>query len=216
MREAQELVARGAKVYAGARKPESVKQPGVIPLQIDVTDPASIQRAAARATDLTLLVNNAGTLTGADLLHADLAKIRLEMETHFFGTLGVTRAFVDHLKKNGGAVLNVLSALSWVAYPDSGAYCAAKSAAWALTNALRLQLAEQGTLVTALYVGYMDTDMVAHVNAPKANPAKVAAQALDGVAEGAFEVLADDTARNVRAQLAAGLPALYTQLFKPA
>ena len=210
---AQQLVERGAKVYAAARKPESITQRGVIPLQLDVTDPESVARAAASATDITLLINNAGSSTGADLLRADLAKIRLEMETHFFGTLNVTRAFADHLKANGGgAVLNVLSALSWVAFPKSGAYCAAKSAEWALTNALRLQLAEQGTKVTALHVGYMDTDMVAHLNAPKSDPAMVAAQALEGVAAGAFEVLADDVSRNVRAGLSQALSVLYPLL----
>lgn len=213
LRFAQQLIERGAKVYAAARKPESITQPGVIALQLDVTDPASVQRAAARATDVTLLVNNAGSATGADLLRAEMAKIRLEMETHFFGTLAVTRAFADHLKENGGgAVLNVLSALSWKAIPESGAYCAAKAAEWSLTNALRLQLAEQGTTVTALHVGYMDTDMVANVKAAKSDPANVAAQALDAVASGAFEVLADDTARNVRSALSHQLSALYPEL----
>lgn len=213
LRFTQQLVERGAKVYAAARKLESITQPGVIPLQLDVTDPASVQRAATHAPDITLLINNAGSSTGADLLRADLTKIRLEMETHFFGTLAVTRAFADRLKANGGgAVLNVLSALSWKAIPQSGAYCAAKSAAWAMTNALRLQLAQQGTTVTALHVGYMDTDMVTHVKAPKSDPAKVAAQALAAVDAGAFEVLADDTARDVRSQLSAELTALYPEL----
>ncbi len=209
----QQLVERGAKVYAAARNPAHLTLPGVIPLQLDATDPASIERAAAQATDVTLLINNAGSSTGADLLRGDLAKIRLEMDTHYFGTLSVIRAFAGHLKANGGgAVLNVLSALSWLSLPTSGAYCAAKSAAWSMTNSLRLQLAEQGTKVTALHVGYMDTDMIAKLDVPKSDPAQIAKQALDGVASGAFEVLADETARKVRAGLSGGLETLYPQL----
>src|ERR1700754_2702239 len=90
---AEQLVARGAKVYAGARNPDSIDLPGVIPLQLDVTDPASIERAAKAAPDATFLINNAGSSTGQTLLTGDLDKVRLEMETHYFGTLAATRAF---------------------------------------------------------------------------------------------------------------------------
>jgi NAD(P)-dependent dehydrogenase (short-subunit alcohol dehydrogenase family) len=210
---AQQLSQRGAKVYATARRPETVNLPGVIPLQLDVTDLDSVAAAAAVATDITLLVNNAGSSTGANLLGGDLSDIHVEMDTHYFGTLAATRAFTPHLATNGGGgVLNVLSALSWFTTPASGAYSAAKSAAWSMTNALRVQLADQRTTVTALHVGYMDTDMTARIDAPKADPAVIAALALDGVAAGAFEVLADDTSRHVRAALSQDLVALYPQL----
>jgi NAD(P)-dependent dehydrogenase (short-subunit alcohol dehydrogenase family) len=210
---AQQLRERGAKVYAGARDPESIDSPGVIPVQLDVTDPASVAAAAAIATDVTLLVNNAGSFTGANLLTGDLADIRLEMDTHYFGTLSVTRAFAPHLAANGGGgVLNVLSALSWFTMPDSGAYSAAKSAAWSMSNALRLDLAEQGTVLTALHVGYMDTDMAAGVTAPKVDPALIAKIALEAVEAGEFEVLADDPSRQVRAALSMDLTALYPAL----
>ncbi|GAA3408856.1 SDR family NAD(P)-dependent oxidoreductase [Streptosporangium vulgare] len=102
--------------------------------------------------------------------------------------------------------------LSWIALPSSAAYSAAKSAAWALTNALRLQLAEQKTLVTALHVGYMETDMAAHVDGPKSDPAAVARAALDGVEAGRYEVLADAISTRVRAALSGDLTALYPQL----
>jgi NAD(P)-dependent dehydrogenase (short-subunit alcohol dehydrogenase family) len=208
------LLERGAaKVYAATRNPESIDLPGVVPLRLDVTDPESIRSAAALAGDVTLLVNNAGSSTGASLLGGSLEDIRLEMDTHYFGTLAVTREFAPVLERNGGgAVLNVLSVLSWFTAPQVAAYSAAKSAAWSLTNALRLELASQKTQVTALHVGYMDTDMAKGVDGPKIDPAVVAGLALDGVEEGRFEVLADDVSRNVRAGLAGDLSGLYPAL----
>ena len=208
------LLERGAaKVYAAARNPESVDLPGVIPIRLDVTDPESVRAAAEIASDVTLVVNNAGSSTGASLLTGALEDIRLEMDTHYFGTLAVTRAFAPVLERNGGgAVLNVLSVLSWVTYPTVAAYSAAKSAAWSLTNSLRQELAPQKTQVTALHVGYMDTDMAAHVDGPKSDPAVVAGLALDGVEEGRFEVLGDELSRGVQAGLAGGVSALYPQL----
>jgi len=196
---AQELLARGARVYAAARNPASVDLPGVTPVALDVTDPASVAAAADATGDVTLLVNNAGSSTGAALLDGPLADIELEMNTHFYGTLAVTRAFAPQLAAGGGGgVLNVLSALSWLSMGRSGAYSAAKAAEWSLTNALRLQLADQGTQVTALHVGFMDTDMVRHLDVPKIDPAVVAKLALDGLAAGQPEVLADETSRQVQ------------------
>lgn len=207
---AAELLARGATVYAAARNPDSVDQPGVTPVALDVTDPSSVARAAEITGDVTLLVNNAGSSTGASLLTGSLADIQLEMNTHFFGTLAVTRAFAPQLAAGGGgAILNVLSALSWVNFPASGAYCAAKSAEWSLTNAVRQELAAQGTQVSALHVGYMDTDMVRHVDAPKSDPAVVAKLALDELVAGNVEILADDVSRQVRSGLSGGVAALY-------
>ena len=209
---AQELLARGAHVYAAARNPASVDLPGVTPVALDVTDPASVAAAADATGDVTLLVNNAGSSTGAALLDGSLADIELEMNTHFYGTLRVTRAFAPQLAAGGGGgVLNILSALSWVNLGTSGAYSAAKAAEWSLTNGLRLQLAGQGTQVTALHVGYMDTDMVRELDVPKVDPAVVAKLALDGLAAGAVEVLADDTSRRVQRGLAGGVAALYPQ-----
>src|SRR6202012_4360646 len=210
---AEELVARGAKVYAGARNPDAVDVPGVTPVQLDVTDPASVAAAAAATGDVSLLINKAGSSTGANLLTGSLDDIRLELDTHYFGTLAVTRAFAPQLAAaGGGAVLNVLSVLSWITFPDVGAYSAAKSAEGGLTNALRLQLAGQGTQVTALHVGYMDTDMAQHVTSPKIDPAVVAKLALDGVAAGQTEVLADELSQQVPAGPAGGVAALYPAL----
>ena len=140
---ALQLLERGAtKVYATARNPELVDIPGVEVLQLDITDPASVAAAAVAASDVTLLINNAGGSTFQNLVTGDLEKIRLEMDTHYFGTLTAVRAFAPVLAKNGGgAILNVLSALSWFSYEGADAYAAAKSAEWSLTNGIRLELA---------------------------------------------------------------------------
>jgi NAD(P)-dependent dehydrogenase (short-subunit alcohol dehydrogenase family) len=202
---AEQLLDRGAaKVYAAARNPETVDLPGAIPLRLDLTDPESMAAAAAIATDATLLINNAGISTHTHLSDGDFGAIRLEMETHYFGTLGVTRAFAPVIAANGGgAILNVLSVLSWVHLPDYGAYSAAKAASWAMTNVLRQELAPSGIDVAALHVGYMDTDMADYV-APedKTDPAEVAAAALDGIEADASEILADELSRTVKQGLA--------------
>lgn len=210
---AADLVARGARVYAAARDPGTVDVAGAIPLALDITDPDSVAAAAEAAGDVTMLINNAGISTGANLLTGDLADVHREFDTNVFGTLSVVRAFVPVIERNGGgAVLNVLSVLSWLSMPMAGAYCAAKAASWSMTNELRLDLADRGIGVTALHVGPMDTDMMAGSDVVKSDPAAVAAMALDGVAAGAFEVLADDVSRGVQAGLAAGVAGVYPQL----
>jgi NAD(P)-dependent dehydrogenase (short-subunit alcohol dehydrogenase family) len=200
---AAELLARGAKVYGGARRPETIDLPDVVPIQLDITDLDSVRLAAETATDVTVLVNNAGVSTRASLLTGPLEDVRLEMETHYFGTLNVTRAFVPIIEHNGGgSILNVLSVLSWLHPPTSGAYSAAKAAGWAMTDAIRQELAPRGIQVTAVHVGYMDTDMVSYIPADqKTDPAVVAKLALDGLFAGEPEVLADNLSRTAKAQL---------------
>ncbi|MBD0383737.1 MULTISPECIES: SDR family oxidoreductase [Paenibacillus] len=209
-----ELLSRGAKVYAGARNPESVNIPGVIPVKLDITNPQEVAEAAMVAKDVTLLINNAGTSTGASLLDGDLDKIQLEFNTHFFGTLSMTRAFAPILTNNGGgSILNILSALSWFSIGgNEGAYTAAKAAEWALTNELRLKLYPQNVRVAGLHVGFMDTDMTAGVEAPKADPAEIAKLAIDGIEANSFEILADELSRKLQSALAGGVAALYPQL----
>lgn len=211
---ARQLVQRGAaKVYATARNPELVDLPGVEVLRLDVTDPASVGAAAAAASDVTLLINNAGILTGQNLVTGDPAMIRMEMDTHFFGTLEVIRAFAPVLARNGGgAILNVLSALSWISYDGATAYSAAKAAQWSLTNGVRLELAAQGTLVTGLHLATTDTDMTASVDGPKNDPADVVRAGLDGIEAGRIEVLADHNVIALKAALSEDPSTLYPQV----
>ncbi|EHS58609.1 SDR family oxidoreductase [Paenibacillus sp. Aloe-11] len=210
---ALELLSRGAKVYAGARNPDSVDIPGVIPVKLDITNPQEVAAAAVAAKDVTLLINNAGTSTGASLLDADLEKIHLEFNTHVFGTLSMVRAFAPNIAKNGGgSILNILSVLSWVSMGNEGAYTAAKAAEWGLTNVLRLNLYPQNVRVASLHVGFMDTDMTAGVEAPKSNPADIAKIAIDGIESDSFEIVTDDVSRTVQSSLAGGVAAIYPQL----
>lgn len=169
---------------------------------------------ARMADDVTLLINNAGISTGTGVLADDaLERGRLEIDTNVFGPLAVSRAFAPILAANGGgAIVNVLSVLSWLAMPPTAMYSAAKAAAWSLTNSLRVELAPQGTLVEGVHVGFIDTDMAAGVDAPKVTPESVVEATLEALREGRPEVLADDTSRFVKAQLSGRLQDLYPTL----
>jgi NAD(P)-dependent dehydrogenase (short-subunit alcohol dehydrogenase family) len=207
------LLRRGAaKVYAAARRPETITDSRVVPVRVDVTDRSSIVEAARLASDVTLLINNAGILTRTQVL-GDEDGLRQELEVNYLGPVAVARSFAPVLAANGGgAVVNVLSVLSWVSFPNAGGYCAAKSALWSATNSLRLSLADQRTQVVAVHVGYMDTDMTAAVTAPKTAPEAVAEATLDALQAGEHEVLADAVSRQVRAQLSGSLAAMYPSL----
>ena len=206
-----QALARGAhKVYATARTPHPWDDSRVVPLTLDVTDPESIAAVASAATDVTLVVNNAGTANGATVLK-DSPGLRALFEVNFFGPLAVADAFAPALAANGGgALLNVLSVLSWLGVGDG--YSATKAALWSATNTQRLALAEQGILVTALHLGYADTPMTAGLDVPKNDPADVVQQAYAGVEAGAFEVLADELSKKVKAGLAGPLESLYPSL----
>ena len=213
---ADHLLERGAaRVYATARRPGEIDLPGVEPLELDIADPGQVPRAAELAGDVTLVINNAGTNTFQNLIDGDLDAIRRELDTHLFGTLDVVRAFAPVLGRNGGgAVLNVLSAMSWFAYDGANAYHVAKAAEWALTNAVRLELAAQGTLVTGVHLGVADTDMSAWFDGPKLDPAEVARAALDAVEKDEWEVLLDDWSRQVKASVADDPRRFYGELVR--
>ena len=206
------LDAGAAKVYATARNTSTITDPRLTPLRMDITDPASVAAAAATARDVTLLINNAGISTGTRILDSE-AGLRQELEANYLGPVSVAREFAPILGANGGgALVNVLSVLSWITGERFAGYSSAKAAMWSATNALRLTLQDQGTLVTAVHVGYLDTDMAAKVTAPKIAPQVVADAILRAVAAGDREVLVDDLSRNVRAALSGPLEALYPTL----
>ena len=207
-----DLLTRGAaKVYATARVPQPSTDPRVVPLPLEVTDQASIDALAAAAPDVTVLINNAGASSPGTYLDASIEDVRAVFDANFFGPLQLTRAFAPIIERNGGGhILNAHSALSWVA--RGGAYAATKAAFWLQTNAIRLELLDRGIGVTGLHMGYVDTDMTSNVTAPKARPEDIAKQALDGIESGAYEVLADDTARGAKASTALDLTAVYPEL----
>jgi NAD(P)-dependent dehydrogenase (short-subunit alcohol dehydrogenase family) len=211
---ARELLARGArKVYAGARDPASVTLPGVQALRLDVTRPEDVAAAAAQASDVTIVINNAGIGQAGGFLAADSEdSARRIFETNFFGMLRMSKAFAPILQGNGGgALLNVLSIASWVNGGELAAYSASKSAAWSLTNALRHELAAQKTQVTALHMGYVDTDLTRGLDAPKSSPDEIVKRALDGLESGADEVLADEITVQVKRGMTAPRPSYLPQ-----
>ena len=198
----RQLLDRGvAKVYAAARDPRTIvaDDPRVVPLQLDVTDADSVARAADLAHDVSVVVNNAGIWRVGSVLDADTSGLRLGLETNLFGPLAVTSAFADRLVQRSGVVINVASILSWIAL--GGTYGVSKSALWSATDSTRLELGPRGVQVVGVYVGYVDTDMSAGVDAAKSNPVDVVRQVLDGVEKGDVEIMADDKTRAVRAGL---------------
>lgn len=206
-----ELLARGAKkVYAGMRTPVDLGLPGVVSVKLDVTKPDEVAAAAAQCGDTTLLINNAGIATFSGALEQDGIDVARELfETNYFGMLRVSQAFSPLLAANGGgAIVNVLSVVSWVGSTMLAPYAATKAAAWSFTNSLRLHLQEQGTHVLGLHVGFMDTDLVRDVEAPKTAPRLVAQRTLDGLEAGEPEVLADEVTQMVKRGLTAE-PAVY-------
>jgi NAD(P)-dependent dehydrogenase (short-subunit alcohol dehydrogenase family) len=208
----QELLARGAtKVYATSRSTQPQTDGRIVPLVLDVTDDDSVAAAARAAADVSIVVSNAGILLRTPVLEAPLADIRAELETNLFGVIRVARAFAPVLAGHpSSSLVNVLSVLSWLAL--GGGYEVSKAAAWSATNSMRIQLRDQGTTVTALHVAYMDTDLTAGLDVPKADPREVARQTAEAILAGEFEVLADDTTRSVKSGLSREVTDLYRQL----
>ncbi|AKS36517.1 SDR family NAD(P)-dependent oxidoreductase [Mycolicibacterium goodii] len=208
---AVELVRRGAKVYATARRPELIDVPGAEVLPLDITDQWSVEAAAAAADDVDVVINNAAYTDGGNLVTGDLANIRATMDSNFYGTLAVIRAFAPILARNGGgAILNVLSATAWSTVEGNTAYAAAKSAQWGLTNGVRVELAGQGTQVASLVPGLIRTDTLlefahkAGIDLPEElmnDPADLARMALDGLEAGEIEIV-DQLGAQTKAALA--------------
>ena len=212
---ARALVARGAtKVYGAARDPGGVTEPGLTPVALDITDETSIANAAAECSDVTLLVNNAGVMKASTFIGApSTASARLEMETNYFGTLSMCRAFAPILRANGGgALVNMLSVASFYTNPLTASYGASKAAAWSLTNGIRTELAHQGTLVVAVHAAFIDTDMAAGIDVAKVSPESVAEQTFDAVEAGEIEVLADERSRFVKASLSRDHELIYPSI----
>ncbi|WP_199254664.1 SDR family NAD(P)-dependent oxidoreductase [Mycolicibacterium mengxianglii] len=208
---AVELLKRGAKVYATARRPELVSVPGAEVVRLDITDQSSVDAIAALAGDVDVLINNAADTAGGNLVTGDLAGIRSTMDSNYYGTLAMIRAFAPILARNGGgAILNVLSAVAWNTVDGNTAYAAAKSAQWGLTNGVRIELASQGTQVVALVPGLIGTqtllDFAEHhgIEFPDGalmDPADLVQLALDGLEAGEIEIL-DPLAVEAKASLA--------------
>lgn len=207
-----QALARGAsKVYATARNPRTWDDPRIVPLALDVTSPASVEAAAGAATDVSIVVNNAGVSGTNQLLAASVEDVERVFATNVFGALRVAKEFAPVLASNaGGALVDVHSVLSWFAI--AGGYSASKAALWSITNSLRLELAPQGTHVVGAHLGYTDTPMTADLDVEKADPADIVARIYDALAAEEYEVLADQVSKDVRSALGGPLSTLYPSL----
>jgi NAD(P)-dependent dehydrogenase (short-subunit alcohol dehydrogenase family) len=210
-----ELVARGAgKIYAAARDISGLAASDhLVPIRMDVTSDEDVSKAAAVATDVTLLINNAGVNHNtAFLIAPDLSLAREEIEANYLAPLRVTRAFAPALIANGGAVLNMLTILARVNLPFMGSYCASKAAALSLTQGLRGELGPKGVRVVAAMPGAVDTRMTAMLTIPKMAPAAAATEILDGFEAGAEEIYVGEMARGIAEGLAHDPKAIERQL----
>lgn len=205
---AKQALARGAKrVYAAARDVSSIQLDGVVPVRLDVTKSEDAAAAALNFPDVTLLINNAGIArVGGFTEEAAQAALREQLETNVFGILNLSQAFAPVLAQNGGgAILNVLSLLSFVNTPVIAGYGVSKAAAWSLTNGLRHELRKYGTQVVGLHAGFIDTDLTRGFDVPKAAPADVIRQAFDALEANAEEVFVDQSSHQVHQGLSSSV-----------
>ncbi|WP_159833286.1 SDR family NAD(P)-dependent oxidoreductase [Burkholderia sp. 8Y] len=212
------LLARGAgKVYAASRQGDTtVLDARVVPVTLDVTDDASVARAASIAGDTTLLINNAGVNRQSAFLAEDaIAHARAELDVNYFGVLRMCRAFAPALKTHEGAIINVLSILARATLRAMGSLCASKAASLRLTESLRGELAPYRVRVIAALPGAIDTDMSRGFEGPKLSPAEVADAALDALdapSSSASEIYIGAMARDLAAALATDRAATQAQL----
>lgn len=201
----KELLDRGArKVYAAGRDVKALDaivaldRARVVPLQLDLLDQKQIREAAAKAGAVDLLINNAGVAAFGSILSGSPELVERDMQTNYFGTLNVIRAFAPQIEKSGGgAVVNLLSVVSLANMPALGGYSASKAASWSMTQAVRAELAKKNIRVHAVFPGPVDTDMAKDINLPKTSPKDVARAVLDGVESGQDDIAPDSMSRDV-------------------
>ncbi|MBT9331912.1 SDR family oxidoreductase [Paracidobacterium acidisoli] len=166
---AEAALAKGDRVVATARKPESVTDlqqqypEHARAVRLDVTDQAQVKAAVQAAVDafgrIDVLVNNAGYgLLGA-LEEVSDAQIRDQFETNLFGLLHVTRAVLPLLREQkSGHILNVTSVGGQVSFPGFGLYHGTKYAIEGISEALAKEVAGLGIKVTIVEPGGFKTD----------------------------------------------------------
>lgn len=207
---ANEALARGAaKVYAGVRSLDGFDRTDLVPVRIDVTDPNSIATAAREASDVTVLVNNAGIaeLTDGPLAGDMESKSRRLLETNYYGVMRVTQAFQGALPNDGrGAIINVLSDATWRAATALAPYAVSKAAVWSYTNHIRLELRQRNIQVLGLHVGFVDTDLTRGLDVPKSSVTDVVRQTLDALEAGQTEIMADQGTLALKRSLSSETP----------
>ncbi len=198
----RELLKVGVKkVYAGARDVNSLPDfgdPRVVSLQLDVTDEDSVRKVADLAEDVDVLVNNAGTMAFGDWITSPQEVIDIDMNTNFYGTLRVIRAFMPHfINRGSGTIANVASIAGLAPVPLLAGYSASKAALQSLTQALRATLAKSGITVIGIYPGPVDTDAAKNIPLEKVTPAHAAANIVRGIERGDAYIFPDPMALQV-------------------
>lgn len=198
-----------ARVYAAVRNPDSAAPmvqelgPKVVPIQLDLGDPATIAQAAGAAADVQLVVNNAGILQVGDPLADDaIDALRQQVEINVIGLMRMAQAFAPVLRANGGgAFVQLNSVASMKCFAGFATYSASKAAAYSITQALREVLAPQGTAVLSVHPGPIATDMAdaAGLGAIAEPPTLVGDAIVRALAAGEFHVFPDTMARQIGA-----------------
>jgi NAD(P)-dependent dehydrogenase (short-subunit alcohol dehydrogenase family) len=220
------LLARGAaKVYATARNTDSLKELAsssggrVVPLQLDVTNPEQVRAAAAAASDVRLLINNAGVVKkfGGDFTDPQwLAAGREAFETKVIGLLAVSQAFAPaQTRRRGSAVVNLSSVAGLVNFPIITSYSVSKAAAHSLTQAIRTQLTPHNVYVAGVYPGPIDTDMSREFEAEKISAEAAAHAILDGIEARREEIFPDPFSVQLGALYGRDPKAVETQYAAP-
>jgi NAD(P)-dependent dehydrogenase (short-subunit alcohol dehydrogenase family) len=204
----QALALGARKVYSGVRERSHMQETQGVPILLDVTDRDMIAQAAQACGDVDILINNAGIMASGPLLTAEgTTSLQRHMEVNAWSLLDMANAFAPILNRNGGgAIINLLSVLSWISIDQSGPYSASKAAAWAITNSLRLELKSQQTQVLAVHPGYVDTDMTDGIDVPKMSPEKVAEESFKALQGGESELVLSEVGLWIKHNLSAAAP----------
>lgn len=191
-----ELLKNGVKkIYAGARKVSSLPQwndDRIVAVELDITNSEQVNKAAEMAQDVDMLINNAGVATFSSILGGSIEGIKNDMDTNYYGTLNMVRAFVPTLEKTKDAALvNVVTIGAFVSFPAIGGYCASKAAVFSMSQAARMELAPRGIAVHTVNPGPIDTDMTKELAMDKSSPELTAQNIIAGLKTDTADIFPD-------------------------
>lgn len=194
-----------AKIYAGVRSKDKAEQlvqahgDRIVPIEIDYEKPESIRAAAEAASDVEVVVSNAGVLIGAQVMADDvIEKFQKELHVNVYGLLHMAHAFAPVLKANGGgAFVQLNSVASLRSFPDFATYPASKAAAYSFTQALRPVFEAQGTAMLSVHPGPIGTDMAAQAGLDDTDPPSVVSEGIVAALKaGNFHLFPDKMAKD--------------------
>lgn len=162
------------KVYATARNLEDLpdfSDDRVVGLTLDITNQDQVKAAAAEAGDVDILINNAGVAAMASLINSPTDILERDMNTNYYGTLNMVRAFVPLFEtKTDTAIVNVVTIGAFVNFPMAGGYSVSKAALFSMSQGIRIELQPKGISVHTVNPGPIDTEMAKDFNVDKTSP----------------------------------------------